>query len=84
MLSCNRRIEIGSKKLFYYFNNTKSLYGVTLVNDLKTNTSAFFPSLIIQIAEKLEVPALRIMDVWPNECVCIKTVCTRIKVISLS
>ena len=77
MLSCNRKIEIGTKKIIYYYNNTKSLYGVTLVNDLKTNASAFFPSLILRIAEKLEVPALRIMDVWPNECVCIKTVCIK-------
>ena len=77
MLACNKKIEIGTKKIFYYYNNTKSLFGITLVNDLNTNTSAFFPSLIIQIAEKLEVPALRIMDVWPHKCVCIKTVCIK-------
>ena len=35
MLSCNRRIEIATKKFFYYFNNTKSLYCVTLVNEVE-------------------------------------------------
>ena len=74
MLSSNRDVEIGTKNFFYYYNNTKSVYGVVLVNDLKTNTSAFFPSIIVQIKEKLYVPALRIMDIWPTECVCIKTV----------
>jgi hypothetical protein len=79
MPTMKRCVVIENKKLLYFYNNTATKYGVVLVNNLNTDTSAFFPSLVLQVQGELGAPALSIMQIHPHECVCIKTLCKRTK-----